>query len=80
MNKQIRLRKVPLEEFIDVLLDLYNLGVCYIDIIGNVGEKIDHVGIFVEEQYINVPMHDIDNKPTVLRKIITDEDINQLLN
>ena len=79
MNNQVRLKKIPLESFIDMLLDLYNSGVCYIDIVGNVGEKIDYVGIFVEEEYMNVPVDD-DNKPKMLRKILTDDDINQLLN
>lgn len=79
MSKQIRLRKIPLEEFIDVLLDLYNSGVNYIDIVGNVGEQIDHVGIFVEEQYME-KSNEIGNKPVILKKTLTDDDINQLLN
>lgn len=81
MSNQVRLRKIPLEEFIDVLLDLHNSGVCYIDIIGNVGEKIDKVGIFVEEQYMKHSEKVNGNAPVILkRKNLTDEDINQLLN
>jgi len=70
--KQIRLRKIPLESFIDTLIDLYENGVLYVDIIGDPGENIDRVGIYVKDEYMD--------DPKLLNKNITDDDINQLLN
>ncbi len=81
MDKQIRLRKIPLDEFIDTLLELYNDGVDYIDIVGNLGDKIDTVGIFIEDTYINSRNKKEGKSPVILKKKpLTDDDINQLLN
>ena len=73
--KQIRLRKIPLESFIDTLIDLYEHGVLYVDLIADPGENIDRVGIYVKDEYMDDGMF-----PKLLNKKITDDDINQLLN
>lgn len=44
--------KVPLDEFIDVILDLYNKGVDYIDLI--VSEKENNISITFTEEYLNI--------------------------
>ena len=33
-NEQVSIKKIPLDTFIDILMDLYNKGVDYIDITG----------------------------------------------
>ena len=47
----MRLRKVPLEPLMDMLLDVYNMGADYIDIIGVHNKRKDFLGIEIEDDY-----------------------------
>ena len=49
-----RIRKIPLEKLMDVLHELYNAGVDYVDISGNkVSETEDSISISYYTDYIN---------------------------
>lgn len=85
-NNEVRLRKIPLSVFIDILLDLFNNGVNYVDIIGKNDEEHDVIGISFSDEYMSKHHKDGLNEPTNINdeqtiKNITmsDEDLNQLL-
>lgn len=82
----MRIRKVPLEMFLDVLTDLYNKGVDYVDIIGILDDKQDSIGISFSKDYMNEELQDnFDKIPVSVKKddqiniTLSDEDLNQLL-
>lgn len=57
-KKEIRLTKIPLGTFLDALLELYNEGLDYIDIIGTPDEKQDTIGIAFSKEYMSKSMAD----------------------
>ena len=88
-NKPITIKKVHLDSFIEILIDLYDKGVDYVDIIG-VNNKIqDSIGISFSKDYMNtehIENFDRINVPvkteTIEKKIninLSDDDLNQLL-
>ena len=88
-NKPITIKKVHLDSFIEILIDLYDKGVDYVDIIG-VNNKIqDSIGISFSKDYMNSELVDNFDKinvpvktETIEKKIninLSDDDLNQLL-
>jgi hypothetical protein len=51
-SNNVRLVKIPLHEFISILVDLYEQGVDYIDIEGNNTERQDSVNILFNKEYM----------------------------
>lgn len=51
-SNNVRIVKIPLHEFISILVDLYEQGVDYIDIEGNSHEKKDSVNIVFNKEYM----------------------------
>lgn len=82
---QVRLKKIPLGVFIQALMDIYNTGVDYVDIIGVPGEEQDTIGIaFCDEYFGNdeeqTEEENIENLKEQIKNInLSDEDLNQLL-
>ena len=80
------IKKVPLDEIIDVFMDLYNKGVDFIDLIAS--EKDNRISVIFTEEYVNQEAIDnfeldddelegeidIDISPK-----LTDEDFDQLI-
>ena len=52
-SKGLVLRKIELKVFIDTLVQVYNSGADYIDIVGNPDEKQDTIGIIVHDEYMS---------------------------
>jgi len=93
-SNNVRLVKIPLHEFISILVDLYEQGVDYIDIEGNNNEKQDSVNIIFNKEYMaeeSLEPEDVmmnmmseeeeeeDNVPPINLNIkLSDEDLNQL--
>lgn len=50
---EIKLQKIPLAKFLSILLELFNNGVEYIDIVGITDEQEDYVGISVIKEYLS---------------------------
>jgi len=76
------IKKVPLDEIIDVFMDLYNKGVDFIDIIAS--EKDNRISVIFTEEYINQEAIDNfelddDNTKIDINTKLTDEDFNQLI-
>lgn len=76
----MKIRKIDLETFIDVLMDIYNQGVDYIDIIGILGEQQDSVAVSFSKEYMSKEHSDnFDNIDSDNDKNLSDEDLNQLI-
>jgi len=85
----IKIRKVPVEAFLNLLSDLFEQGVDYIDIIGMLDEKQDTIGIAFSKDYMSEDMQDNfeDITPITVNKtadtikinLSNDEDLNQLI-
>jgi hypothetical protein len=81
-NNHVRIRKVHLQTFLDILTDLFDKGVDYVDIIGTLDDDQDSIGISFSKEYMAEEyMENFDNIP-VKEKIdvkLSDDDLNQLL-
>lgn len=84
-NRETVIEKIPINKFIDVLIDLYNKGVDYIDIIAEKGERQDRMAISFTSEYMTpegVKYFDKDSsiemESEALNKL-SDEDLNQLI-
>lgn len=81
-DKQVRLKKIPLGIFIQALMDIYNMGIDYADLIGTPGEEQDTIGIAFSEEYMNTEV-DEETFEELKEKInnikLSDDDLNQLL-
>lgn len=78
--ENMKIRKVDLETFIDILMDIYNQGVDYIDIIGIPGEVQDSVAVSFSKEYMSEEHIDnFDNINSDNDKNLSDEDLNQLI-
>ena len=84
-EKQVKLRKIHLDTLMKVLVELYDKGVDYVDIIGTVDTIQDSIGISFCSEYMNEDMRenfnripsleiDIDSKP-----LSDEDDLNQLI-
>jgi hypothetical protein len=74
------IKKVPLDEIIDVFMDLYNKGVDFIDIVAS--EKDNRISVIFTEEYVNqeaIDNFELDNIEINIDSKLTDEDFNQLI-
>jgi hypothetical protein len=82
-NREVKIEKIPLDKLIDTLVDLYNRGIDYIDVVGVPGKEFDRMGIAFTRDYMTEQGKenfegldlDIEIKATKL----TDEDLNELI-
>ena len=57
-DKNVTIKKIHLDSLIDILVDLYDKGVDYVDIIG-VNNKIqDSIGISFSKEYMNIELRE----------------------
>lgn len=79
------IKKIPLDGFIDVLMDLYNKGVDYIDITGVTNEHMDHMAVSFTAEYMMEGSEENfnDNPPLdikdLLNEKLSEEDLDQLI-
>lgn len=93
-KKEVILRKIALQKFIETLVDVYNSGADYVDIVGTPDENQDTIGIVVHEEYLSKDdmqiefISDEDEEEEPYTKIdpltgniipLSDEDINDLI-
>jgi hypothetical protein len=86
MNREtVMLKKLPLDKLIDVLVELYNKGVDYIDITGVPDEEQDRVAISFSKDYMteegkkNFEDAPIDLTDEFFDDKLTDDDLNDLI-
>jgi hypothetical protein len=83
-NNKVVLRKIPLEIFLDVLLEIYEQGVDYIDIIGVPDEEQDTIGVTFSQDYISPDAIDNfkideDEQKNIDINLSDDQDLNQII-
>jgi hypothetical protein len=80
------IKKVPLDEIIDVFMDLYNKGVDFIDIVAS--EKDNRISVIFTEEYVNqeaIDNFELDDDDEIksgeinITTKLIDEDFNQLI-
>jgi hypothetical protein len=81
------IKKVPLDEIIDVFMDLYNKGVDFIDLVAS--EKDNRISVIFTEEYVNqeaIDNFELDDDDDEIQSgeiniitKLTDEDFNQLI-
>lgn len=81
----LTIKKIPLDGFIDILMDLYNKGVDYIDITGVTNEHMDKMAIsFSPEYMMEGSEENFDNTPSLdikdlMNEKLSEEDLDQLI-
>jgi len=79
------LRKIPIDRLINLLVEMYNKGVDYIDISGVPGEEQDRMAIsFTEEYMTQEGKENIENASVNISDILangklSEEDLNDLI-
>ena len=82
-NREVKIERIPLDKLIDTLVDLYNKGIDYIDVVGVPGVEFDRMGIAFTKEYMteqgkeNFGELDVDVEITSSK--LTDEDLNELI-
>jgi ligand-binding sensor protein len=82
MGNHVKIKKVHLNTFIEILVGLYDKGVNYVDIIGTMDDEQDSVGISFSKEYMDDEYKDnFDNIPEVDgdKLNLSDDDLNQLI-
>jgi hypothetical protein len=74
-SNKVTIKKIPLNYFIDSLIDIYNSGIDYIDLVGILGPKRDSVQIVTNEQYLK---SDKDMETKVI-KPFPEDDIDEII-
>jgi hypothetical protein len=76
--ENMKIRKIDLETLIDILTDIYNKGVDYVDIIGIPGDEQDSLAVSFSKEYMSKEhVNNFDNIDS--DDSLSDEDLNQLL-
>jgi hypothetical protein len=82
----MRIRKIDVLQLLNVLSDVYNSGVNYIDIIGKKGEDEDTLGIqflrdYIDPEYVDnfKEIEEAEEKIETRNINLSDEDLNQLI-
>lgn len=85
-DSNLRIRKVAVNAFVDILVDLYNKGVDYVDIIGILDDIQDSIAISFSKEYMAKDMEsnfdEIATKEIETDQInikLSDDDLNQLI-
>lgn len=89
MKENIRIRKIHLDTLLKVLVEMFDKGVDYVDIIGEINDVQDTIGISFCKEYMSddmrenfdeidsdVPKEHRDKETMTFSK---DEDLNQLI-
>jgi len=94
MENNLTIRKIPVDVLLDLLTNLYNQGVDYVDLIGDINDETqeDRIGIAVYKEYM---AKDVDVEELVFPggtlplkikeeyfeefKKLSEDDLNQLL-
>lgn len=70
----VTLKKIPLEAFIQMLVELYDKGADYIDIIGKPDEEQDVISIVVRFEYIDPENNGFESDENI---IVSPEDFDK---
>lgn len=57
-KEKVTLRKIPIETLIATLVEIYDKGADYVDIVGIPDDTQDEIGIIVKEEYYHTNPED----------------------
>ena len=81
-NKEVCIKKIPLDNFINILMELYNKGLDYVDIQGVTDDHQDRLAISFTNEYMTPEGVDNFMGSPYIEEVdmkLTDEDLNRLL-
>ena len=86
-ENELTIKKVPLQNFIVVLVELYNRGVDFVDLIGTTGERQDYMAVTFTREYMSKEgieyFNEIDEEEKEIKITdignLSDEDLNQMI-
>lgn len=82
-SREVKIQKIPLDKLIDTLVDLYNKGVDYVDVVGVPGKEFDRMGISFTGEYMTEQgrknFEGLDLEVEIKESKLTDEDLNELI-
>ena len=82
-NREVKIERIPLDRLIDTLVDLYNKGIDYVDIVGVPGVEFDRMGIAFTKDYMTDQgkenFGELDLDLEILSSKLTDDDLNELI-
>lgn len=82
-SREVKIQKIPLDKLIDTLVDLYNKGVDYVDVVGVPGKEFDRMGISFTGEYMTEQgrknFEGMDLEVEIKESKLTDEDLNELI-
>ena len=76
MSMKARFVKLPLDSFIEQLVGLYEMGVDYVDLVGESDSIQDYIEIHFTNEYINPEMQSNFEEGD---DTLSDEDLNQII-
>jgi hypothetical protein len=76
MAKKVLIKKISLNEIIDVFVDLYNKGVDYVDLV-NTDEEEGKLSVIFTKEYMCKEMQESDDFELIQDSIIEDIDYNE---
>jgi hypothetical protein len=83
MTNHVKIKKIHLNTFIEILVGLYDKGVNYVDIIGTMNDEQDSVGISFSKEYMDDEYKDnfdsISETDGDDLNLSDDDDLNQLI-
>ena len=82
-QREVKIEKIPLDKLIDTLVDLYNKGIDYVDVVGVPGKEFDRMGISFTGEYMTDQgrknFEGIDLEVEIKTEKLTDDDLNELI-
>jgi hypothetical protein len=82
-NREVKIERIPLDKLIDTLVDLYNKGIDYVDIVGVPGVEFDRMGIAFTKDYMTDQgkenFGEIGIDLEIISSKLTDDDLNELI-
>lgn len=76
--REIKLKKIPLKILLDNLVELYQDGANYVDIIGIPNIRQDYLGILVKEEYFSLDEDDEIEEEPKNKKILLEDILKNL--
>ena len=82
-QREVKIERIPLDRLIDTLVDLYNKGIDYVDVVGVPGKEFDRMGIsFTGENMTDQGRKNfegVDLEVEIKTEKLTDDDLNELI-
>jgi len=79
MAKEVTIKKIHLDAFIQALVNIYNSGADYIDIVAIPNTENDKIKIVVKDEYMSEEEEDEEDEQIEGNTDLSDLDLNELI-